>query len=56
MDVSYREALKHLKGHVMNRAKPEGSITEAYVVQESILFCSIYFENMEARLNRPPRY
>ena len=36
--------LHDLKGMVKNRAKVEGSICEAYLVQESSYFSSYYFE------------
>ena len=35
-----------------NRAHPEGSITEAYLVDECLTFCSRYLQGAEARYNR----
>lgn len=48
--------LHHLKQKVKNRARVEGSIVEAYIVEEVSTFCSLYFESdVETRLTRPPR-
>ena len=41
-----------LKGHVRNRARPEGSITEAYIANEALTFCSRYMEDVVTRFNR----
>ena len=38
--------LKKLKEYVRNRARPEGSIAEGYVVDEALIFCSMYFEGV----------
>ena len=32
------------KGYVRNRARPEGSIAEAYIVTKALPFCSKYIE------------
>ena len=32
------------KGYVRNRARPEGSIAEAYIATEVLTFCSKYIE------------
>jgi hypothetical protein len=32
------------KGYVRNRARPEGSIAEAYIAIEALTFCSKYIE------------
>ena len=32
------------KGYVRNRARPEGSIAEAYIATEALSFCSKYIE------------
>ena len=50
----YRE-LGHLKTFVRNKAKPEGSIAEGYLAEESLTFCSRYIEDIETRFNRPRR-
>jgi hypothetical protein len=44
-----------LKRYVRNKARPEGSIAEAYVAEESLLFCSKYMTDVETRYNRSPR-
>ncbi|XP_062094286.1 uncharacterized protein LOC133800344 [Humulus lupulus] len=43
------------KQYVRNRARPEGSIAEAYVVNEALTFCSMYLRGVETRFNRPER-
>jgi hypothetical protein len=43
------------KRYVRNTARPEGSIAEAYVVDECLTFCSRYFDDVETRWNRPGR-
>jgi hypothetical protein len=44
-----------LKRYVSNRARPEGSIAEAYIAEECLTFCSRYMEDVETRFNRAPR-
>ncbi|XP_039778099.1 uncharacterized protein LOC120645374 [Panicum virgatum] len=44
-----------LKCYVRNRARPEGSIAEAYVANECLTFCSKYMDDVETRFNREPR-
>jgi len=44
-----------LKKFVRNKARPEGSIAEAYVADEALTFCSRYMEDVETRFNRLPR-
>lgn len=34
--------LRRLKSFVKNKARPEGSIAEAYILQECVNFCSMY--------------
>ncbi|XP_066341736.1 uncharacterized protein [Miscanthus floridulus] len=41
-----------LKGYVRNRARPEGSIAEAYIANEALTFCSRYMEDVVTRFNR----
>lgn len=36
--------LARLKSYVRNRARPEGSIAEAYIANECIFFCSRYLQ------------
>ncbi|KAJ0964550.1 hypothetical protein J5N97_025688 [Dioscorea zingiberensis] len=47
--------LRRLKSYVRNKAHPEGSIAEAYIVQECMHFCSRYLHETETRLNRVQR-
>ena len=35
------------KGYVRNRARPEGSIAEAYTAIEALTFCSKYIETVD---------
>ena len=44
-----------MKGYVSNRAHPEGSIAEAYLVKECITFCSMYLDEMETVFDKPER-
>ncbi|XP_058207214.1 uncharacterized protein LOC131320516 isoform X1 [Rhododendron vialii] len=44
--------LGKLKRYVTNKARPEGSIAEAYIVQECLTFCSMYLRNGS---NKPER-
>ena len=41
-----------LKGYVRNRARPKGSITEAYIANEALTFCSRYMNDVVTRFNR----
>jgi len=43
-----------LKRYVRNRARPEGSIVEAYIADECLTFCSTYMDDVETRFNREP--
>ena len=43
------------KRSVRNTARPEGSIAEAYVVDECLTFCSRYFDDLDTRWNRRGR-
>jgi hypothetical protein len=43
------------KSLVRNRAAPEGSIAEGYLVDEILTFCSWYLENTLTVHNRPQR-
>ena len=47
--------LKNLKEYVRNQARLKGSIAEGYVVDEALKFCSMYFEGVETKFNRPNR-
>ena len=48
-------ALGTYKSYVKNKARPEGSIVEAYIVNESLTFCSMYLRDIETKFNRPER-
>ncbi|XP_068304214.1 uncharacterized protein [Pyrus communis] len=47
--------LGELKKCVRNRAKPEGSLVEAWVAYESLTFCAMYLQDVETTFNRPQR-
>lgn len=40
-----------LKNFVSNKARPEGSIAEAYIASETLAFCSRYMEDCDTRSN-----
>ena len=44
--------LGNLKGIVKNKAHPKGSIAEAYIINESLTFCSLYLNGVETKFNR----
>ena len=44
-----------LNEYVLNRVRPEGSITEGYVVNEALTFCSKYLKDVETKFNRLER-
>lgn len=48
--------MHHLKSKVKNKACVEGSIAEAYMIEEISTFCSFYFQpDVETKLNQVPR-
>ena len=47
--------LGHLKSFVRNKARPEGSIAEGYLMEEILTFCSRYLDDIETRFNRSGR-
>ena len=51
----FESFLGSLKKYVRNRARPEGSIAEAYIVNEALTFCSMYLAGIETKFNRPNR-
>ena len=51
----FERYLKRLNDYVRNVAKPEGSISEGYVVHEALKFCSRYFDDIKTRFNRPDK-
>ncbi|KAL6323438.1 hypothetical protein AAG906_039008 [Vitis piasezkii] len=44
-----------LKKYVTNKARPEGSIAEAYTVNEALTFCSMYLHGIETCFTRDER-
>ena len=44
-----------LKRYVRNRARPEGSIAEAYIADECLTFCSRYMDDVETIFNQKLR-
>ncbi|OIT29737.1 hypothetical protein A4A49_59117 [Nicotiana attenuata] len=44
-----------LKRYVRNKARPEGSIAEGYLIDECLTFCSMYLTGIETRFNREDR-
>ncbi|XP_056697626.1 uncharacterized protein [Spinacia oleracea] len=47
--------LSHLKSHVTNKAQPEGSIAEGFLLEETIRFCSRYLQVVKTIFNIPKR-
>ena len=47
--------LRTVKGYVRNKAHPEGSIAEGYIVEECLTFCSRFLD-MDTKLNRADRH
>ncbi|KAI5350696.1 hypothetical protein L3X38_003587 [Prunus dulcis] len=43
------------KKYVRNKARPKGSIVEAYIPYESLTFCSMYLSNVETTFSRAER-
>ena len=41
-----------LKCYVRNKSKPRGSITEGYIIEECMLFCSKYMHHIETKFNQ----
>ena len=41
-----------LKGYVTNKARPEGSIAKAYIVNECLTFVSMYLRGIETKYNK----
>ena len=50
---TFERVLRTYKQYVCNKAHPEGSIVDAYVVNESLTFCSMYLHGIETRFNHP---
>lgn len=47
--------MRKLKSYVRNKARPEGSIAEGYIVEERLTFCSRYLSKIETKFSRPER-
>lgn len=47
--------LRRLKSFVKNKARPEGSIAEAYIMQECVTLSSLYLHGDETRISRTKR-
>lgn len=47
--------LHTLKLYVRNKARPEGSIAEGYIVDECMTLCSRYLDDVETKFNRLER-
>ncbi|KAL2347434.1 hypothetical protein Fmac_001434 [Flemingia macrophylla] len=47
--------LGHLKSFVRNKAQPEGSIAEGYLMEEILTYCSRYLDDIETRWNQHGR-
>lgn len=48
-------SLRTLKQYVKNKARPEGSIAEAFTANEALTFCSMYLHGIETKFNRTIR-
>lgn len=44
-----------LKRYVRNKARPEGSIAEGYIIDECLIFCSMYRIDIKTRFNSEDR-
>ena len=51
----FERYLGKFKRYVKNKARPEGSIAEAYIHTECLTFCSMYLQNIETKFNRADR-
>ncbi|GKE19952.1 hypothetical protein Tco_1431464 [Tanacetum coccineum] len=49
----FERFMNKLKGYVRNKAKPEGSIAEGYVIEEVLTFSSHYFWDVTTKFNHP---
>ena len=48
--------LRTLKGYVRNKAHPEGSIAEGYILEECMTFCSRFVQGMPTKLSMSERH
>ncbi|XP_042974597.1 uncharacterized protein LOC122306228 [Carya illinoinensis] len=51
----FERYLGKFKRYVKNKARPEGSIAEAYIHYECLTFCSMYLQDVETKFNRVDR-
>ncbi|XP_041016141.1 uncharacterized protein LOC121258662 [Juglans microcarpa x Juglans regia] len=51
----FERYLGKFKRYVKNKARPEGSIAEAYIHIECLTFCSMYLQDVETKFNRADR-
>jgi hypothetical protein len=42
--------LRNLKGYVRNKAYLEGSIAEGYILEECMIFCSRFLQDVDTKL------
>nr|GEU95212.1 hypothetical protein [Tanacetum cinerariifolium] len=47
----FERFIKKLKGYLLYKAKPEGSIAEGYVAEEALIFSSHYFRDVTTKFN-----
>ena len=47
----FERYLGKLKKYVRNKARPKGSIAEAYIVEEALTFWSMYLSGIETKFN-----
>lgn len=55
MDVSNRKIFRKIKKNVRNKARLEGSIAEAYIVNKALNCCSMYLRGIKTIFNRAER-
>ncbi|KAF5465237.1 hypothetical protein F2P56_015262 [Juglans regia] len=51
----FERYLDKFKRYVKNKARPEGSIAEAYIHIECVTFCSMYLQDIETKFTRMDR-
>jgi hypothetical protein len=55
MDVSIERRFGTFKHFIRNRARPKGSVAEAYTAYKCLTQCSTYFSDIITRFTRPKR-
>jgi hypothetical protein len=48
--------LRTLKGYMRNKAHPEGSIAEGYILEECMTFCSRFLDGMPTKQSQSERH